>query len=73
MNPNNELQEQLSEEINADDSSSIDDFLKELEAKEKDLNISEEMVFEIEETEVSENNIPEFLKAELTGTDQSVK
>ncbi len=47
-----------------EDSLSIDDFIKELEAKEKDLHISSELVIEIEESEFDDKNITEFLKPE---------
>ena len=47
MESNNEIQENFSEEV--DLKFSIEDFLRELEEKEKDLNMSEEMVIEIDE------------------------
>lgn len=65
MNPNNEI-EQLSAAFEAENAPSIDDFLKELEEKEKDLNISSEIVIEVDEAEAAEENIPDFLKAELS-------
>ena len=68
MNPNQDSQnmEDFPEEIELfDDSLSIDDFIKELEAKEKDLHISSELVIEIEESEFDDTNILEFLKPEL--------
>ncbi len=53
MNPDNnpENMEEFSEEIEMDDMTSIDDFIKELEAREKDLHISDETVIEIEDDE----------------------
>ena len=59
MTSNNNLNntEEISEEINADESVSIDDFIKELEEKEKDLHISSEMVIEVEESELDETHI----------------
>lgn len=63
MDSNNEIKENFSEEI--DLKSSIEDFLRELEEKEKDLNISDEMVIEIDEDEIAEDEIPEFLKTEI--------
>lgn len=66
MNPNNEMQEQAATEFEADNPSSIDDFLRELEEKEKDLNMSSEMVIEVDDDENGEVDIPEFLKAELS-------
>jgi molecular chaperone GrpE len=68
MNSNNNSQnaeELSSKEFEFDDSSSIDDFIKELEAKEKDLHISSEMVIEIEESDFEEKALPEFLKSEI--------
>ena len=65
MNPNNEI-DQLAAEFEADNAPSIDDFLKELEEKEKDLNISSQMVIEVNEAESAVEFIPDFLKAELS-------
>ena len=39
---------------------SVDDFIKELEAKEKDLHISSELVIEVEEADFDDLNIPDF-------------
>lgn len=59
MTSNNNLNttEEISEEIEADESVSIDDFIKELEEKEKDLHISSELVIEVEESELDETHI----------------
>jgi molecular chaperone GrpE len=67
MNSNNNSQnaEEISKEFEFDDSSSIEDFIKELEAKEKDLHISSEMVIEIDEADFNEKDMPEFLKSEI--------
>jgi hypothetical protein len=62
MNPNQDSQNIKELEVN--DSLSIDDFIKELEAKEKDLHISSEMVIEVEESNFDDKNVPEFLKSE---------
>ncbi|NJM53093.1 MAG: nucleotide exchange factor GrpE [Blastocatellia bacterium] len=51
------------DEIEIDDSGSIDDFIKELEAKEKDLHISSELEMEIEEVSYEQANIEELLKS----------
>jgi molecular chaperone GrpE len=48
------------EEIGMDDVQSVDDFFKELEAKEKDLHISSDLVIEVEDSEYDERNIPDF-------------
>lgn len=50
------------DEIEIDDSASIEDFIKELEAKEKDLHISSELEMEIEEVEFDIPNVEEILK-----------
>jgi len=63
MDSNNKLRDHFPEEMNL--KSSIDDFLRELEEKEKDLNISDEMVIEVEDDEIEESEIPEFLKTDL--------
>lgn len=59
MTPNNNSNniEDISEEIEVDESLSIDDFIKELEEKEKYLDISSEMVIEVEESEIDETHI----------------
>ena len=44
--------ENFAAEIEADNSLSIDDFIKELEAKEKDLHIFSEMVIEVDESDL---------------------
>jgi molecular chaperone GrpE len=67
MDSNNEIQEDLSEEFETEAKSSIDNFLRELEEKEKDLNISEELVIEIDQEDITEEEIPEFIKADLSG------
>lgn len=62
MNSNNDSQEQFIEKIEADSLSSLDDFIKELEAKEKDLNITSELFVEIEEYDAFENpNQPDIV------------
>jgi molecular chaperone GrpE len=49
MNSKNDSPEQFIESIEADNLASLDDFIRELEAKEKDLNITSEIFVEIEE------------------------
>lgn len=67
MNPNNNSRdtEEFSDEIQDFDTVSIDDFFKELEAKEKALDISPEMVIEIDEADFGGEDLPEFLKPEM--------
>ena len=63
MTPEKKLPENQIEEFLSEDSTpSIDDFIKELEEKEKDLNISSDLVVEIEESEVGETDTLELLK-----------
>lgn len=51
--------EDFTHEISADDSASVDDFIKQLEAKERDLHISSELVIEIDEADFDDTN-PNF-------------
>jgi molecular chaperone GrpE len=66
MNVNNEPENlnNLVSEIEDENSLSIEDFIKELEAKEKDLQISPDLAIEINEAEFDDTN-PEFIKAEF--------
>lgn len=69
MDSNNKLRDRFSEEL--DLKSSIDDFLRELEEKEKDLNISNELVIEVDDDESDDNEIPEFLQSDLPNNSSS--
>lgn len=62
MNPEQDSNIYPIDEIEFDDSVSIDDFIKELEAKEKDLQISPELEVEIEEVDFDVPNVEEILK-----------
>lgn len=68
MNPNREIEKdkELLDEIESDDLRSVDDFFKELEAKEKDLHISSDLVIEIEESDFDDKNSPDFPVADLS-------
>ena len=57
--------DELLEEIDVDATSSVDDFIKELEAKEKDLHITADLTIEIEESEFDPRNVPDFVRQEL--------
>ncbi len=61
---NQKKAKQDSKEFEFDESTSLDDFIKELEAKEKDLHISSEMVIEIGEPDFDEN-VPKFVSSEF--------
>lgn len=49
--------EELVDSIDAEEMPSVDDFIKELEAKERDLQISSDLVIEVGESSVEHNNI----------------
>ncbi|HUF03828.1 MAG TPA: nucleotide exchange factor GrpE [Aridibacter sp.] len=49
--------EELVDAIDVEDISSVDDFIKELEAKEKDLHISSDLVIEVGDSSVEHDNI----------------
>lgn len=68
MTSNNDPQqlEEISDELGADQSLSIDDFIKELEEKEKDLHISSELVIEVEEAEFDDTNDVDIVGAPET-------
>jgi len=53
------------EAIEAENTLSIDEFFKQLEAKEKDLDISSELIIEFEEADSEVQSIPDFVQADL--------
>lgn len=59
------MPEESLDELDIDSISSVDDFIKELEAKEKDLHITSDLTIEISESEYDPRNTPEFLPEEL--------
>ncbi len=67
MNPKQNLKHKkhFTDEFESQDSASVDDFIKELEAKEKDLHISSDLVIEFEEPDFDEASIDEFLQSAL--------
>jgi molecular chaperone GrpE len=67
-NPDSQPTADFTQEAETSEAISIDEFFKQLEAKEKDLDISSEMVIEIEESDFEEPNIPGFMKADLPVT-----
>ncbi|CAN5447199.1 hypothetical protein BH10ACI3_BH10ACI3_25770 [soil metagenome] len=52
------------DELDMDEISTVDDFIKELEAKEKDLHITSDMTIEVEDSDF-DAAIPDFVQAEL--------
>lgn len=78
MNPETEIQdaalvdpEDGIQEIDGDSSPSVDEFLMELEAKEKDLHITAEFGFEITDSDVDDAKVPDFIQQDLTVTGNS--
>ena len=67
MNFDNEPQnnDSLIGEIEETNSLSIEDFIKELEAKEKDLLISSDLAIEIDQADFDDTNPPDFIKKEF--------
>jgi len=56
----------VSEEPETDNTLSIDEFFKQLEAKEKDLDISSDLVIEVDELDLGEQDISDFLQMDLS-------
>jgi molecular chaperone GrpE len=56
------------EEVDVDGPSSVDDFIRELEAKERDLHISPDLSIEVSDADFDDTNIPDFLKEELAAS-----
>jgi len=67
MNPKDQIPmpEESLEELDIDATESVDDFIKELEAKEKDLDITADYTIEIAESDVDLDDIPAFVQQEL--------
>lgn len=72
MNPESEIKEPTTvdheyviDEINGDSSPSVDEFLIELEAKEKDLHITAEFGFEITDSDVDDAAVPDFVQQDF--------
>jgi molecular chaperone GrpE len=61
MNSEKESQEKQMVELSFEGEPSLDDFIKELEEKEKDLHISSDLIVEIEESDISEADPFELL------------
>jgi molecular chaperone GrpE len=67
MNSNRETEngKEFLEDIEMEDLRSVDDFFKELEAKEKDLHITSEMVIEVEDSDFEDSKVPDFPMADF--------
>lgn len=57
-------EESLSE-FEIDTTASVDDFIKQLEEKEKDLHITSDLTIEVSEPDFDAENIPDFVKQEM--------
>jgi molecular chaperone GrpE len=71
MDPNNENENseivfELADEETVDESASVDDFIRELEAKEKDLHITSETTFIEMSADFEEDEIPDFMLQDLS-------
>ncbi len=68
MNPENNSQamQQTPEEPETSNTLTIDEFFRQLEAKEKDLDISSELVIEIEDSDADGQDISDFLQMDLS-------
>jgi len=75
MNPKSEIlePEDSVEEVNADTSPSVDDFIKELEAKEKDLHITADYQIEISDSDFDGMELPDFVQQEIPKPDIPIK
>jgi molecular chaperone GrpE len=73
MNSKNEIlePEDSVEEVAVEPSSSVDDFIKELEAKEKDLHITADYQIEISESEFDTMELPEFAAPEISNSEKA--
>ena len=67
MNRNNTLEigNDYSENSDLDSSASVEDFIRELEAKEKDLHITAELQIEVSKSEFDDTNLPDFIVEEF--------
>src|SRR5438876_12399239 len=67
MQPDNDLKEpEIFVDIaDAETVASVEDFIKELEAKEKDLHITADYKIEIEDSDLDDPSIPEFVQQDL--------
>ncbi|MFL6373384.1 MAG: nucleotide exchange factor GrpE [Pyrinomonadaceae bacterium] len=62
--------EESLDEVVGDAMSSVDDFIRELEAKEKDLHITSDLEIEIEESEPEEDPVAELVVADAADIDE---
>ena len=67
MNPNDQIPKPADSliELDMDSTSSVEDFIRELEAKEKDLHITSDLSIEIEDSDFEMNPVQEFVMADV--------
>lgn len=67
MNSNQDLEntKNSSDDFDFDDGTSVDDFIRQLEAKEKALDISSDLVIEVGDSEFDDRIVPDFLVTEI--------
>lgn len=53
-------------QLDIEPAETVDDFIKELEAKEKDLHITSDLKIEVEESDFDPDLVPEFVRADLS-------
>jgi molecular chaperone GrpE len=76
MDPNKENTDysfEMTDEVNGDETGSVDDFIRELEAKEKDLHITSETTFIEIAADFEEDEIPDFIRKEIPPAARAVK
>ena len=59
--------------IDADETSSVDDFIRELEAKERDLHITSDLTIEIEDSDFDMDGVPAIATEDLAPSPAAVK
>src|SRR5688500_17164425 len=67
MNPQDQIpkSEETLVQLDIEPAETVDDFIKELEAKEKDLHITSDLTIEVEESDFDPDQVPDFVQADL--------
>ena len=67
MNPKEQIPkpDDSLDELDMDTSATVDDFIKELEAKEKDLHITSDLMIEVSDPDFDADSVPDFIVQEL--------
>src|SRR5215467_8633866 len=68
MNSNNTLEIGNDYSDSSETGASVEDFIRELEEKERDLHITAELRIEVSESEFDDSNLPEFIIEDLKAT-----